>query len=168
MTWSGIVNLTETIRVGSGTTVSIVGDYENGLVATSGDTSSGAAVVGMTGAPFGPIFYSSGSTMSLTNLAIRNGNATSSVGTGISSGGGVYAMNSNITVSGCAFEDNFAQDYGGGIRVNQSTLVVVDTVFKHCSAGDVPETGDENADGSGGGISVSSRIILYFIAVCAE
>lgn len=67
-------------------------------------------------------------------------------------------MESNVTVSSCVFEDNFAEKWGGGIFGQNSTVIVRDTIFRRCRAGFTPSAGDnddENIDGSGGGIAVS-------------
>lgn len=69
--------------------------------------------------------------------------------------GGIYAWASNVTVTSCVFEDNFAGMWGGCIFGNYSTLVVRDTVFRRCRAGVIPEAGDEDVVARGGGIAVS-------------
>ena len=104
--------------------------------------------------PFGPIFLVGVGELHLESIGIREGNATNSTANAIVSGGGVNAINSNVSVSDCVFEDNFAEFLGGGIHGNLSTLTVKDSVFHGNHAGFRSYAGDENVDGAGGGIAV--------------
>ena len=114
-----------------------------------------------------PLFFVDGGQLFLENLAVRGGDAGNYTGSSVSSsgssgvggdiivsGGGVHAVDANVTVTGCEFEDNFAQHLGGGIFTNRSTLVVVGSVFRRCQADVVSSPGDD-AVGAGGGIGVS-------------
>lgn len=163
VTWSGVVNVTGVIPIGVGTTVSISGDHNNAFNASDVDssgaggvgTATGSATVRTTGLGFGPMFELSGSSLSLNGVLVRNGDANSWVGNSTVSGGGVSAINSNVSVVGCTFEDNFAELSGGGIYAKNSRLIVSDTVFRRCVAGTKTIPGDENAEAVGGGIAVS-------------
>lgn len=110
---------------------------------------------------FGPIFFVDGGQLSLEGLAVRDGFSTNSTESLIMSGGGVHAIDSNVTVTGCEFEDSFAKYQGGGIYTSRSTLVVLGSVFRRCQAGFQSFAGDENADGAGGGIGVRCRLRAY-------
>lgn len=160
VTWEGSVTIRDPIRIGYGTVVSIHGDYDNGL--GSSDTASGhtASSVGegseiIAEAPFGSMFYVTNGSLSIENVALRNGNATNSTSPGFFSGGGIQVLDGNLTVSGCEFENTFAEYWGGGIFVNRSRIVVRDTVFRECKAGNKPQVGDEDAESAGGGVGVS-------------
>lgn len=208
VSWSGIVTVPQTICIGSGTTVWIVGsnvsssssislssasDQQEPLEALStrlpplpnsltdaavrtasepeqqdmaGDTSFTAV------ATPGPMFFVNGGNLYLEGVAVRGGNtagysadsahssSTIPSDDAVVSGGGVHAIDANVTVVGCEFDDNFANYMGGGIFTNRSTLVVVGSVFRRCAA-DVEPSLDEIADdefeayGAGGGIGVS-------------
>lgn len=71
--------------------------------------------------------------------------------------GAIFAVDSNITVNGCAFEDNYAEVHGGAIHANRSSVVVRNTAFRRCRAGQVPgeDLKSEDVIGNGGGTSTS-------------
>ena len=106
---------------------------------------------------FGPIFLVDGGQLILENMAVRGGFVNST-----DNGAAIHALHSNITATGCEFEDNLALVYGGGIFGNNSTLVVVDSVFRRCRAGLPAAAGveDENVVGKGGGIGVRIECAL--------
>lgn len=157
VSWSGAVSITESIRIGRGTAVSIMGDGSGSNDETSdaetADTES-AAVEAVNA--FGPIFVVNGSELYLEGIVVRDGNATDAAGEGLVTGGGVHALDANVTVVGCVFEDNFALHSGGGIYAQWSRLVVRDTEFRRCNAGLVPEAGDQDAEAEGGGVKASA------------
>lgn len=105
---------------------------------------------------FGPIFFVDGGQLILQGVGVRNGFATNSTNSLVASGGGIYAKDSNVTIVGCEFENNFAEFWGGGIFVNRATLVVVDSVFSGCEAGLQAFAGDRDVNERGGCIGVSS------------
>ena len=106
-------------------------------------------------ASFGPIFFVDGGELHLERVAIRGGNSTNStVNNVIGVGGGIYAISSNVSISSCVFEDNFAEHLGGGIHANFSTLTVKDSVFRENRAGFQSFPDDDTVDGNGGGIAV--------------
>ena len=75
-------------------------------------------------------------------------------------GGGIYAIRSNVSIARCEFNDNFAENLGGGIFANDSVLEVVDSMFRYCEAGFVSTFSDEDfLKGAGGGISVSNLVV---------
>lgn len=172
VTWSGVVNVTESIKIGNGTTVSITGDYISDVVDPTGghSTSSTEAAIINSGSSaavasnnFGPVFVVIGGALSLDRIAVHNGRAGPTIGDAYPSGGGIYAMYSNITVNGCAFEGNYAESEGGGIFANHSRVEVRDTAFRKCQAGPVPKAGDEDVTSTGGGITVSAVAVFFFI-----
>lgn len=179
MTWFGVVHVGASITIGSGTTVSISGDYlsevnreqsiASGVITANATQNLSSAVVAMSA--FGSLFVvQPGGTLNLDGIAVRNGNSSLGEGAGIGNGGGVYAHDANVTITGCAFEDNFAEVFGGGIFANESRVVVRDTEFRRCAAGFVPFSGQDDADGAGGGVSVSSRTYVctyVFRLVCS-
>ena len=123
--------------------------------------------VGWSAAPdnyrdFGSIFFVDGGQLFIENMAIRGGSAKSANNAEIISGGGIHALRSNVTATGCEFEDNSAEFRGGGIFGNWSTLNIVDTVFRNCSAG-VGEEGKKSVDGAGGAIGVSTMSMLNIL-----
>lgn len=120
-------------------------------------STSGVTSMGTTGASFGSIFFVDGGQLLLEGIAVRNGFAANVTENLVVSGGGVHAIESNITVSGCEFEDNFAQFLGGGIFANNSRVVVKNSVFRRCEAGYQAFAGDDDVNGAGGGIGVSKR-----------
>lgn len=206
--WSGAVNVTGTIYIGQGTTVTIVGDAtsnatettaEAGSSSSSSSGSSGesgsstsddevdilteslsipsgltSAVVGVgsrdvdadtdKSISFGPIFSVNGGQLFLENIAIRSGFAVNTTKNGEAvNGGAIYALYSNVTATGCEFEDNFAEFWGGAIFANRSTLVTVDSVFRGCRAGFQAEAGVEDVDRSGGAIAVNIVVSAWTI-----
>ena len=207
--WSGTVNVSGTIHIGLGTTVTIVGDrWPNStgdtasstrsinITASSGnssirdevDTLTAALSIphGLTSAAvrvgysetsvepdrnldFGPIFLVDGGQLILVNMAVRGG-CVNSADNPIDSGAAIHAQHSNITATGCEFEDNFAPVFGGGIFGNYSSLVVVDSVFRRCRAGFEAEAGDEDEDvvGKGGGIGVRMECALPTFATVSD
>ena len=185
VSWFGVVRVGSTITIGRGTTVRIFGEIDtNSVLATSSSTSASdnfssdfeleletlsgdlnlpqeltsTAVEVSDGVSFGPIFLVDNGELYLEGLTIRGGNATNSTAGTIIAGGGIYANFSQISVSSCVFEDNFAEYLGGGIHTNRSTLTVKDSVFRRNKAGFQSFAGDEDVDGAGGGIGV--RIIF--------
>ncbi|CAN0565920.1 unnamed protein product, partial [Laminaria digitata] len=84
---------------------------------------------------FGPIFFVDGGQLFLENFAVRGGFVANSTSNPTVSGAGIHAQYSNITVTRCEFEDNFAELWGGGVYGNRARLVVVDSVFRRCRAG---------------------------------
>lgn len=210
VSWVGVVNVSSTIKIGSGTTVRIFG--ETTVAAPSADSSSNTASIltvsssssntrststkisgvdldleleilsnglnlpqGLTSAavgfigpgadnalegPFGPIFFVNDGELFLQSLAVRRGSSTNSEDEN-GFGGGVHAINSNVSVSGCELEDNFSEKLGGGIYARGSTLTVTDSVFRGNHAGSQSVAGQEDgADSNGGGIMVSSLTSL--------
>lgn len=171
--WRGSVVVNETIRIGAGTKVSVFGNHDNGLLTNNyaqqlvnsgydGNTtiltieaeSEGSEVIA--GSPFGSLFFVESGTLNLENMALRDSYATNVILSGITSGGGVTALQSNLTVTGCQFEDIFTDYRGGGINGNQSQIVVWDSLFRRCAAGLESIPGDEEVDvqGAGGGFAV--------------
>ena len=125
----------------------------------------------------GPIFFVDGGQLFLERLAVRGGYAATvseisggdgggsgdssgssgSSGSGaVLSGGGLHALDANVSVTECEFEDNFSEYLGGGIFTNRSTLVVTASVFRGCQA-DVQSSPGDDAFGAGGGIGVRLR-----------
>lgn len=132
-----------------------------------------------------PIFFVDGGELFLENLAVRGGytanstdsmvytytddpgaydsplleagvaSGTNSTSVVVVSGGAVHAVDANVTVTGCEFEDNFAELWGGAIFANGSSLVVRGSVFRRCWAGEQSVAADEGVEGAGGGIGVS-------------
>lgn len=180
VTWSGIVSVQASIKIGNGTTVSISGDYISDVTVADSSSSIGSrgSAVNNSGTSaavaatrFGPIFVVQGGVLNLAGIAVREGGATVTIGL---SGGGVFAEDANVTVTGCAFENSSAELYGGGIYANRSTLVVQDTAFRKCSAKDKIRTADDvdvDAKAAGGSIWVSdaqrlSLDTLWVMEVC--
>ena len=188
VSWSGIVRVGSTITIGRGTTVRIFGEIDtNSVLATTSNSSSSTSassnvssdfeleletlsgglnlpqeltstVEVSDGVSFGPIFFVDNGELYVEGLTIRGGNASNSNAGTITAGGGIYANFSQISVSSCVFEDNFAEYLGGGIHTNLSTLTVKDSVFRRNKAGFQSSAGDEDVDGAGGGIGV--RIVF--------
>ena len=184
VSWFGVVRVGGTITIGRGTTVRIFGEIDtNSVLATSINSSSSTSassnvssdleleletlsgglnlpqeltstVEVSDGVSFGPIFFVDNGELYLEGLTIRGGSATNSTAGTIIAGGGIYANFSQISVSSCVFEDNFAEYLGGGIHTNRSTLTVKDSVFRRNKAGFQSFPGDEDVDGAGGGIGV--------------
>ncbi len=206
VSWSGVVTVPETIYIGRGTTVWVVGSNASGNSSDSDqqgwveglstrlpplpnnlpdaavrtaseleqqDMAANTSTTGAVASP-GPIFFVDGGQLYLEGVAVRGGSTTASSADSsiasdeaVVSGGGVHAIDANVTVIGCEFEDNFAEYLGGGIFTNRSTLVVVGSVFRGCSADVVPspeEIADEefDTDGAGGGIGVSLGPCPYY------
>lgn len=179
--WSGAVNLTGTIVIGRGTTVNIFGDgnsskdnsnlsdqerleeLTSGLELPLGLTSAAVGVGPSnitsdtdTSISFGPMFYVDGGHLLLQDMIVRGGFAANTANALDGSGGGIYAIRSNVSVARCEFSDNFAEYFGGAIYANESTLTVVDSMFRSCEAGFNYTVDDEDLEGAGGGILVST------------
>lgn len=175
VTWAGAVTIRDSIRIGFGTTVSIHGDYDNGLVdydtsqpdGEASNTTSSSAFGNpevIADSDFGPIFYVANGSLDLENLALRDGIASiSSLWDGF--GGGVLAFDANLTVSGCEFKNTSAEARGGGIYSERSRVVVLDTMFRECKAGYKPGAGDgdDALDSAGGAIVVSRPPSVPFV-----
>ena len=179
--WSGEVSVSSTIFVGSGTTVRIYGDgnssegnsslsdqegleeLTSGLVLPLG-LSSAVVGTGSSSVSFGPMFYVDGGHLILEDLIVRGGYATNESNALLidgfrglyGNGGGVYAINSSVSIARCEFSDNFAEHLGGGIFANLSSVEVVNSAFRYCTAGHESTFEDEDLLGTGGGISVST------------
>lgn len=183
VSWTGDVDVAGTITIGLGTTVRIVGSAANPSASSGGNTAEASsaneiasASVNMASLQPGPVFFVKGGELFLEGLAVRGGSANNSVDLVgddpsssadiVVSGGGLHAVDAIVTVTRCEFEDNFAQRLGAGIFANRSTLVVDTSVFRRCSAGDVPSPGDEDVLGAGGGIGV--RWTLYCLCFCPK
>ena len=170
VSWSGVINVSSTITIGRGTTVRIFGEspeHSSSSVNSSYGLNvpqelTSAVARASTSGPFGPIFFVQEGELHLENVVIKGGNATTS--TTIDEGGGVHAYNSVVSISGCIFEENFAELKGGGIFTDESTLILKDSVFRdnHAGfqsvAGDGDIEGDGEVDGEGGGIWVSALV----------
>lgn len=171
------VTVHNTIRLGYGTTVSIIGDYDNGVLYDThgrmllvGDDDDGRSQNGespeiIAGSAYGPIFVVDGAYLYLENVALRSGNTANSSSPEPSSGAGLHALDANIIVVGCEFEDMFADNWGAGIFANRSRVVVRDTLFRRCASGLKPEAGNIDADGAGGAIAVRClwRLVLELL-----
>lgn len=191
--WSGVVNLNRTVRIGLDTTVTITGDNPDSTSDTTSMTESsngevddhipemlsiprGLASAAVRAAPSGisaiinestpsfPIFFVDGGQLHLEYIAIRGGIVINTTDNSTSRGAGIYAQQSQVTVSSCEFEDNFAEAAGGGTFANKSTLVVKDSVFSRCRAGFQAGPGDD-VSGAGGGISVSNVSALTTLSM---
>ena len=130
-----------------------------------------SGVIGVDGGvSFGPLFLVNGGELHLEGVAFRGGNSSNSTANTIVQGGSIYAHSSNVSVSGCIFENNFAEYLGGGIFANFSVLTVKDSVFRGNKAGFQSSAGDDNVDGAGGGIAVrvifQCRLLLICTYVC--
>lgn len=175
VSWIGAVAVTDSIRIGRGTSVTISGSYSsnssnNGSVTTSSSSDSessleaGAiepAVVAKTA--FGPIFVVEHGGLTLNDIVVRGGDASSLVESEKTSGGGIYADNATLAIKRCMFEDTVAES-GGAIRASDSRVDVQDTVFRRCSAGFKAVADVEDAIGAGGGIEVICGYGDIFVA----
>lgn len=92
------------------------------------------------------VFIIEGSvTVTLTNMTITNGNAINSLPTTL--GGGIYAEQGDVTLSGLIVSNNFATS-GGGIASSGGKLTVLNShITNNIAAG--------TTTASGGGINVS-------------
>ncbi|CAB1104673.1 unnamed protein product [Ectocarpus sp. CCAP 1310/34] len=184
--WSGEVSVPGTIYIGSGTTVNIYGEdtttttttTTSGIGSTGFSSFSGddelwsglslprddlsSAVVAGSGLSDGPIFFVNGGQLSLNALAVRDGNATGDSNATVDSGGGVHAVQSNVTITGCLFENNFARVLGGGVLANLSMLTVVNSTFRGNAAGLISFAGqdEDEVEGAGGGIAAKDSTVL--------
>ncbi|CAM9791978.1 unnamed protein product, partial [Ascophyllum nodosum] len=89
----------------------------------------------------------------LEGVAVLGGNSSNSTANTIVQGGSIHAVSSNVSISGCRFENNFAECHGGGIFANCSVLTVKDSVFRGNKAGFQSFAGNDNVEGAGGGIA---------------
>ena len=145
-----VANLTSGLSLPLGLTSAAVGVAPpNITISTNRNTS------------FGPMFSVDHGHLTLKDMVIRGGftaNTTDEndkIGDVEQSGGGVFAVNSTVSVTRCEFNDNYAQHLGGGIFVNASTLHVFDSIFRFCKAGYVATIVEPDVPGAGGGINVS-------------
>lgn len=140
----GVNELTTILSTPRGLTSAAV---RTGPPVTSGDFKESTS--------FGPIFFVDGGELLIENMAIRGGLTTNSSDNPTDCGAGIHAHNSKVTAASCEFEDNIAESAGGGVFGNDSTIVMINSVFRRCEAGSQGEAGDEDVIGAGGGISVS-------------
>lgn len=117
---------------------------------------------------FGPMFSVDGGTLILEDMIVRRGFAAESDSDQDRNGGGVYAVNANVTITRCEFRDHFAELSGGGIHTEDSVLVVSDSRFSDCQAGFQAFAGDDDdvVDGTGGGINV--RAVYIWVGFILE
>lgn len=74
-----------------------------------------------------------GGNLSIVDSAATLGNIVSSNGAA-QLGGGLYADGSDLTVTGSSFGNNCAESYGGGVRIEDGRLVLLDSDLSHNSA----------------------------------
>lgn len=180
--WSGTVAVTDTIVIGAGTTVRIVGTPASN--ATEGSTSESSSSVsgreeveqmtsGLT-LPHGLTSVAGGlETSGITSqndvgdlnkpiFSVKGGQLFLQDmiirGGFADSGAGVHAKLSNVSIDRCEFIDSFAEISGGGVYVEDSALNVTSSHFSGCRAGFSSFSGDD-AEGKGGGIHVGPVIV---------
>ncbi|CAN0367130.1 unnamed protein product [Laminaria digitata] len=105
------------------------------------------------------MFSVKGGTLILEDMIVRRGFAAERVNDQDPNGGGVYAVDARVTITRCEFRDHFAKLSGGGIHTEDSALVVSDSRFSDCRAGFQAFAGDDDVDGTGGGINVRTVYI---------
>lgn len=106
---------------------------------------------------FGPMFHVENGVLIIEDLIVRGGFAASTKSdVEFKRGAGVYARDSNVTITRCTFADNFAEVSGGGIFADDSKLVVSNSTFSGCRAGFQPVSGGPDDNGKGGAIHVSA------------
>lgn len=99
----------------------------------------------------------------MTDFIVRDGYAVDQENDDNSKGAGIFAVEAEINATRCVFRNNFAVGAGGGIYAQDSTVVAVDSVFEACRAGFKSISGEEDAEGEGGGISVRRLLILIIV-----
>lgn len=97
--WTGRILINATLDISNGTSLNVTG-LEGGVI-------DGGNIV--------RLFNVSSSTLSLSNLALEHGNATS--------GGAIQASASDIIVTDCNITANSGTDFGGALSLEDSTLV---------------------------------------------
>lgn len=128
---------------------------DNEMMDTSTDAGyEGSAIIA--GTAFGPIFIIEDASLHLENVSLRNASVTTLGLSGMSGGGGLSLVNAEVMITGCEFEDMFAELSGGGINAIDSRLVVNNSVFRRCISGPKPELGTEELVIAGGGIKVGA------------
>ncbi|CAM9884077.1 unnamed protein product, partial [Laminaria digitata] len=95
------------------------------------------------------IFSVLGGNLVLRDLVVRDGYAANATDSESANGAGIYAVNADINVTRCEFRNNFAVHWGGGVYAEESTVVVVDSVFEGCRAGFLSVSGDDDYEGAG-------------------
>lgn len=105
-----------------------------------------------------PLFYVDGGNLTMRDFIVRDGYAVNANNSDDSKGAGVFAVNAKINITRCEFSNNFAAVSGGGIYAEESTVVVVDSVFAGCRAGFQSVSGDDETPGVGGAISVRTHM----------
>lgn len=109
---------------------------------------TGAGMVTVSGASAFRVFsIGTGVTASISGLTISNGNAPP-----LESGGGIFALGADLTVTNCIFSGNHTDRSGGGIGIDGaglSTLTVTNCTFSGNSAG------------AGGGIHIASENVSF-------
>lgn len=179
--WSGTVDVTDTIVIGAGTTVTIVGtpasSVTEGSTSESGSNVSGGEELeeltsglllphGLTSAAVG--CYTSEITahdeddLMKPMFSVREGQLFLEDlmvrGGFAESGAGIYAKESNVSIVRCQFVDSFAKVSGGAIYMEASVLDVANSSFSGCRAGFSSFSDDDDVEGKGGGIHVGPRL----------
>lgn len=111
----------------------------------------------------GPLFYVDGGSLIMSDLIVRDGYAVDANNPDNSNGAGIFSFGAVVNVTRCEFRNNFATVSGGGIYAEESTLVVVDSVFEGCQAGFQSVSGEEEAEGAGGAIWVRTIMIRFTV-----
>lgn len=100
----------------------------------------GAAVLSIdSDKKFGVIAVEGGATVSISDIAVQQGNDTSGPG-----GGGLYIANGTVTLSNVTVANNSAQTGGGGLFINGGTAILINVTIAN-----------NNAQTGGGGLLIN-------------
>ncbi|CAM9763806.1 unnamed protein product [Choristocarpus tenellus] len=124
--WVGLVTILGTIEVGQDTTLNIVGEV--------GDGGTGAVINGASSVRIFEV--GTGATLQVENTTIRGGLADAA------GGGGVRCSGASLILVDCVFESNESNGSGGGVWMEESTIIVTGGSFVRNTA----------AEGMGGAV----------------
>lgn len=146
------VNDNDTIVVAAGT-------YQEATLSTDKSiTLKSSGAVTLDGQNERRVIEITGGTVTIEGFTIKNGKA-SNISTNKTTGGGIYAYGCTLYVTNCRFENNYAENNGGGIYISSSSSSYASSIENCTFINNQANTNSDSYEG-GGGIFVYDRSIV--------